>query len=206
MLKIVDLQVGNIGSVVKVVKHLGVDYELITQPEELVGATKIILPGVGNFTVAAEKLYSSGFVEALNEHVVNLEVSVLGICVGMQLLANEGVEGREIGTKGLGYIDATVKRINDFDGSLIIPHMGWNDVDSEGLSLFNGIENHSCFYFVHSYAMKINDCKGLNVAYTDYGEDVVAYVQKGHIHGAQFHPEKSQSVGLKFIRNFIEVC
>jgi glutamine amidotransferase len=204
MLKIVDLQVGNIGSVVKAIKHLGVGYELITQPEQLAGASKIILPGVGNFTAAANKLNASGFVEALNEHVVTLEVPILGICVGMQLLANNGIEGGV--TKGLCFIDATVKRINDFDGSLIIPHMGWNDVNSAGHSLFSGIENHSCFYFVHSYAMKIHNHDGVTIAYTDYGEDVVAYVRKAHIHGAQFHPEKSQSVGLQFLRNFIEAC
>lgn len=204
MLKIVDLQVGNIGSVIKAIKYLGVDYELITKPEQLAGSTKVILPGVGNFTAASDKLYASGFVEALNEHVLTLKVPILGICVGMQLLANDGVEGG--GAKGLGYIDATVKRINDFNGSLTIPHMGWNDVNSEGLALFSSVENGSCFYFVHSYAMKIHNPEGLKIAYTDYGEDVVAYVRKGHIHGAQFHPEKSQLVGLQFLRNFIETC
>jgi len=204
MLKIVDLQVGNIGSVIKAIKHLGADYELITKPGQLAGATKIILPGVGNFTTASAKLYASGFVEVLNEHVLTLKVPVLGICVGMQLLANEGVEGG--GAKGLGYIDATVKRINDFGSSLTIPHMGWNDVNSKELSLFDGIEDNSCFYFVHSYSMTIHNLQGLEIAFTDYGENIVAYVRKGNIHGAQFHPEKSQSVGLKFLRNFIEKC
>ena len=204
MLKIVDLQVGNIGSVIKAVKHLGANYELITKPEQLDGATKIILPGVGSFTTASEKLFNSGFVEALNQQILTLKVPVLGICVGMQLLANNGVEGG--GAKGLGYIDATVERINSFDGDLIIPHMGWNDVNTKELALFNGIENNSCFYFVHSYAMKITNLQGLDIAFTDYGEDVVAYVRRDNIHGAQFHPEKSQSVGLQFLRNFIESC
>lgn len=204
MLKIVDLQVGNIGSVVKAIKHLGVDYELITIPEQLAGATKIILPGVGSFTASSKKLYASGFVDALNKHVLTLKVPVLGICVGMQLLANEGVEGGR--AKGLGYIDAVVKRINSFDDMLIIPHMGWNDVSTKDLSLFHGIKDKSCFYFVHSYAMKVVNQEGLDIAYTDYGEDVVAYVRKNNIHGAQFHPEKSQTVGLQFLRNFINLC
>jgi len=204
LLKIIDLQVGNIGSVINAIKHLGVDYELIKKPEQLAGSTKIILPGVGSFKAVSDKFYASGFVEALNEHVLTLGVPVLGICVGMQLLANEGVEGGV--SKGLGYIDATVKRINDFGGSLTIPHVGWNNVSSKGLSLFNGIENNSCFYFVHSYSMEIHNQQGLNIAFTDYGKDVVAYVRKGHIHGTQFHPEKSQSVGLQFLRNFIEAC
>jgi len=204
MLKIVDLQVGNIGSVIRAVKHLGAEYELITLPEQLEGATKIILPGVGNFTAASVKLYASGFVEALNKHVLDIKIPVLGICVGMQLLANEGFEGN--GAKGLGYIDAVVKRINSFDETLIVPHMGWNDVSTKNLSLFQGIEDKSCFYFVHSYAMKILSQEELDIAYTDYGEDVVAYVRKNNIHGAQFHPEKSQAVGLQFLRNFIELC
>ena len=204
MLKIIDLQVGNVGSVINAIKHLGMDYELIKKPEQLAGSTKIILPGVGSFKAASDKLYASGFVEALNEHVLTLGVPVLGICVGMQLLANAGVEGGV--SQGLGYIDATVKRINDFGGSLAIPHVGWNDVSSKGLSLFNGIENNSCFYFVHSYSMKIHNQQGLNIAFTDYGKDVVAYVRKGHIHGAQFHPEKSQLAGLQILRNFIEAC
>ncbi|MFT6586816.1 MAG: glutamine amidotransferase [Cognaticolwellia sp.] len=202
MLKIVDLEVGNIGSVIKVVKHLGVDFELITQPEQLIGASKIILPGVGSFTAAAKKLHQSGFAQALNEHVIIKKVPVLGICVGMQLLASIGEEGGQ--SKGLGFINATVKRINSFDGSLIIPHMGWNDIDTNELPIFNNIDNHSCFYFVHSYAMEISDNQDIKVAYTNYGENIVAYVNKGHIHGAQFHPEKSQHVGIQFLRNFIK--
>lgn len=204
MLKIVDLQIGNIGSVVKAIKHLGFDYELISKPEQLLGATKIILPGVGSFTTASKALHTSGFAEALEHYVLNLKTPVLGICVGMQLLAEYGIEGG--GAKGLGYIKANVNRINSFNASLAVPHMGWNDVEAKGLTLFNGIEHKSCFYFVHSYAMDITDKKGIGIAYTDYGENVVAYVCKGHIHGAQFHPEKSQSVGLKFLRNFIELC
>ena len=204
MLKIVDLQIGNIGSVVKAIKHLGFDYELISKPEQLLGATKIILPGVGSFTTASKALHASGFAEALEHYVLNLKTPVLGICVGMQLLAEYGVEGG--GAKGLGYIDATVERINNFDGALTIPDMGWNDVNTKELTLFTGIENDSCFYFVHSYAMKITNPQGLDIAFTNYGEDVVAYVRKGNIHGAQFHPEKSQSVGLQFLRNFIKSC
>ena len=204
MLKIVDLQVGNIGSVVKAIKYLGADYELITQPEQLVGATKIILPGVGSYKTASDKMHASGFVDALNEQILELQVPVLGICVGMQLLAKSGIEGG--GAQGLGYIDATIKKINSFNGTLTIPHMGWNDVNTNNLFLFDDIADGSCFYFVHSYAMTIENMDELDVAYTDYGENVVAYVRKCNIQGAQFHPEKSQSVGLQFLRNFIDKC
>jgi glutamine amidotransferase len=204
MIKIVDLQVGNIGSVVKAIRHLGADYELITRPEQLVGASKIILPGVGSYKAASDRMYSSGFIDALNEHVLQLQVPILGICVGMQLLATSGVEGG--GASGLGYINATVNKIDCINGSLNIPHMGWNDVNSLNLTLFEDIPDGSCFYFVHSYAMTIENVENLDIAYTNYGSDVVAYVRKDNIHGAQFHPEKSQSVGLQFLRNFIEKC
>lgn len=207
MLKIVDLEVGNIGSVIKVIKHLGIEFELITSPEQLQGATKIILPGVGSFSAASKRMHDSGFAEALHKSVLEYKVPVLGICVGMQLLASSGEEGSEDSyAKGLGYIDACVQRIDNKNDSLIIPHMGWNEINTESLAIFEGIENNSCFYFVHSYAMKLKSDTEYNVAYTNYGEPIVAYVNKGHIHGAQFHPEKSQDVGIRFIRNFIELC
>lgn len=203
MLKIIDLKVGNIGSVIKALKYLGVEFELISTPEQLNNSSKIILPGVGSFTDASNKLMKSGLKEELDRLVLQEGIPTLGICVGMQLLAAEGEEGG--GAKGLGYIDASVSKLNSFDNSLNIPHMGWNDVQTKNYSLFDNIPDKSCFYFVHSYAMKIRDSL-VDIAYTDYGENVVAYVNKGNIHGAQFHPEKSQLVGLQFLRNFIEKC
>ncbi|MEZ9570533.1 imidazole glycerol phosphate synthase subunit HisH [Vibrio splendidus] len=204
MLKIIDLKVGNIGSVLKAIKHLGYDYDLISEPSELVGATKIIMPGVGSFDVASQRIHDSGFAKELNKFVLEQKVPFLGICVGMQLLANFGHEGSK--SKGLGYIDADVKRIDDNNERLIIPHMGWNNIDSLEPLIFKGISENSCFYFVHSFAMFINDQRDINISYTDYGNKIVAYVNKNNIHGAQFHPEKSQESGLKFIRNFVELC
>lgn len=204
MIKIIDLEIGNIGSVIKVIKHIGVDFELITLPDQLDGASKIILPGVGSFHAAAKRIHHSGFSTVLDEYVLKNQVPVLGICVGMQLLAKLGIEGGA--SKGLGYIDATVEKINSFDGTLLIPHMGWNDISLLDMPIFKNIDNNSCFYFVHSYAMKISANEDVKVAYTNYGENIVAYVNKGNIHGAQFHPEKSQQVGIQFLRNFIELC
>lgn len=204
MLKIVDLQVGNIGSVIKAIEFLDHKYEIITKPEELNGATKILLPGVGSFSSASKKMFQTGFSDALNDHVLCRGIPVLGICVGMQLLAECGYEGGA--SPGLGFINAEVRRLNSFDSTLIVPHMGWNDVCGQGLPLFEDVPKDSCFYFVHSYAMTLNDDSDVNVAYTEYGEKVVAYINKGNIHGTQFHPEKSQSVGLKFLQNFIELC
>jgi glutamine amidotransferase len=106
----------------------------------------------------------------------------------------------------LAFIDAEVKKLNNFNKTLVVPHMGWNDISTTSFKVFNGLARGSCFYFVHSYAMRLNETKDLEIAYTDYGEPIVAYVSKGNIHGAQFHPEKSQGVGLQFLRNFIELC
>lgn len=203
MLKIIDLERGNIGSVIKALKFLGAEFELVTTPEKLSNASKIILPGVGSFTDASKKLMKSGFKEKLDHLVLQDRIPILGICVGMQLLASDGDEGG--GAAGLGYIAASVKKLNSFDNSLNIPHMGWNDIQTKGHPLLDNIPDNSCFYFVHSYAMKIRD-SFVDIAYTDYGEDVVAYVKKDNIYGAQFHPEKSQLVGLQFLRNFIEKC
>jgi glutamine amidotransferase len=202
MLKIIDLKIGNIGSLVKAINYLGVAYQVVDEPLGLEGASKIILPGVGNFKAASQALFATGFYDALRTKVLIEHIPILGICVGMQLFASVGDEGG--GSKGLGFFDAEVKKINNFDGTLITPHMGWNDVHANQLEMFFGIEEDSCFYFVHSYSMRINE--NVNVAMTSYGENIVAYVNKGHIHGTQFHPEKSQQVGLQFLRNFIKLC
>jgi len=122
----------------------------------------------------------------------------------MQLLAKLGYEGGS--HLGLGFIDAEVRILNSFSNTLQIPHIGWNDISFKEQYLFKSIPENSCFYFVHSYAMKIHEFEGVDVAYTDYGEQVVAYVQKGNIYGAQFHPEKSQEAGLQFLCNFLELC
>lgn len=202
MLKIVDLGVGNIGSVIKAIKHIGVKHQVINQAEELVDAEKILLPGVGSFSSASARLVESGFYAALQQKVLSDQTPVLGICVGMQLLAFLGDEGGC--NAGLGFIDAEVKRLNDFNGKLRIPHVGWNDIKTNNLKIFDGIDDGSCFYFVHSYAMQVRE--PIDIATTEYGEDIVAYVNKGNIHGAQFHPEKSQDFGLMFLRNFVELC
>lgn len=189
MLKIIDLQVGNIGSVLKAFDFIGVQYDLIRTPSELSGATKIIFPGVGNFTTASDRLFESGFKDALDYYVLELKVPMLGICVGMQLLAKWGSEGR--GARGLGYIDTVVNRLNDFSGSLNVPHMGWNDISFGNYSIASGIPDLSCFYFVHSYAMNPpSSIDGLEISYTDYGDKIVAYIRKDNIYGAQFIQRK----------------
>ena len=204
MLKIIDLKVGNIGSVIKAFKFLKAEYEVITEPEQLKGATRILLPGVGSFDIASERLMNSGFVEPLKKIISDGSIPLLGICVGMQLLATVGFEGKE--SLGLGVFNSKVLKLDDMNGSLVIPHMGWNDISTEDMELFVDIPVGSCFYFVHSYAMVFDSTDEVTIAYTSYGNDVVAYVKKGNVHGAQFHPEKSQAPGLQFLRNFINLC
>jgi len=202
MLTIIDLKISNVGSIIKALEFIGVEYQVIDNPGKFDDVTKIILPGVGSFKAASQALLSSGFYDAIRTKVLVEKVPILGICVGMQLLALEGEEG---GTKkGLGFFDAKVKKMDNIVGELVIPHMGWNDVQTNELTVFKNIKNHSCFYFVHSYSMNLRE--NVNIAVTNYGGDIVAYVNKGHIHGAQFHPEKSQESGLQFLRNFIELC
>ncbi len=202
MVTIVDLGIGNIGSVSKALRYLEVEHEIVAQAESLSSAKKIILPGVGSFSEGVKRLDETGFRPALLEAVQKRGVPLLGICVGMQLLAKTGYEGGE--TQGLGLIDGVVDKIDDMGGQLLIPHMGWNDVRLSDSPVFSSIPPQSCFYFVHSYAMRLNE--DADTAYTSYGDDVLAFVNKGRVYGAQFHPEKSQQPGLTFLRNFIELC
>lgn len=206
MLVVVDLGIGNIGSVAKALDYLGAQYRIISEPEDLSIASKIILPGVGSFFEAVKRLDQSGFRPALLESVSIKNVPILGICVGMQLLASVGLEGGR--ANGLGFIDATVEKIDDCDGVLAIPHMGWNELSSIDHPLFEGVNQESCFYFVHSYAMKVCNSEKSNwkIITTDYGQPIIAFLSRDNIFGAQFHPEKSQQSGLKFIRNFVDLC
>ncbi|OPX56818.1 glutamine amidotransferase [Oceanospirillum multiglobuliferum] len=206
MLAIVDLGIGNIGSVAKALDYLKVKYQIIVNPNDLSKASKIVLPGVGSFAEAVTRLDLSGFRSALLESVYMRNTPILGICVGMQLLSLFGTEGGD--SKGLGFINAYVDKIDDFNGRLVIPHMGWNELSSIDHPLFRNVHKDACFYFVHSYAMQISDKaeSNLEVIYTDYEQPVVAFVAKNHIYGAQFHPEKSQQPGLTFLRNFVELC
>ena len=202
MIAIIDYKMGNIKSLENALSFLGCESCVTNQAEKILGADKIILPGVGAFDVAMKNLQKNNLVETLNTAVFEKHIPILGICLGMQLLASRGEENGL--TDGLGWISGTVKRFSFNNKNIRIPHIGFNSVDFEDRSpnLFEGLTEGADFYFVHSYHMMCENNADV-ASWTEYGEKFVSSVQKGNIFGTQFHPEKSQSNGLKLLRNFI---
>ena len=201
---IIDYGSGNLGSVIRVLEELSIHALLIQEPEHMGSADKYILPGVGNFTDCKERLDVHGWTAAISEEILIKEKPLLGICVGMQLLADSSTEGAEFGnkTKGLGFIKGNVVKLDTLGCSSRIPHMGWNEVKiNRETPLLAGIESGTDFYFVHSYAFVSNSVENI-IAVTDYGVPLTAVIGKNHIWGAQFHPEKSSRAGFKVLENF----
>jgi len=174
-----------------------------SDPKTIKQSDKIVLPGQGSFRdcyLGIKKI--PGLNETLNEFVLDKKKPIFGICVGMQLFAKTGYESQE--TKGFGWIDAEVRKINNMNKKLKLPHMGWNQIEfKKDFALFSGLENKSHMYFIHSYELttKQKDCI---VATTNYGNSIVVAVAKENIFGTQFHPEKSQKNGLKILENFLK--
>lgn len=208
MLVIVDYKMGNLHSVKKKLDRLKVDAVISSDPAVILNATKLILPGVGHFGNAMKNLREMNLLDALNEAVLVKKTPILGICLGMQLMANESREsirrGGESGEKGLGWFDAEVVKFS-FEDTLRfkVPHTGWNTISIEKESpILKDIPENSEFYFVHSYYMKANDSSDV-LNYTDYGTRFVSAISKGTIYGFQYHPEKSHDVGMKLLENFV---
>ncbi len=204
MIKIIDYGLGNIQAFLNVYKRLNISAEAAHNVDELTGATRLVLPGVGSFDHAMELLQKSGMREVLDDLVLNRNVPVIGICVGMQIMAEHSEEGV---LPGLGWIKASVRKLSAIeDGSLLrLPHMGWNDVVPLASSnLFAGLEHDARFYFLHSYYF---DCESSAnaLAETDYGMRFVSAVHSRNIYGVQFHPEKSHQYGIRLLKNFSEV-
>ena len=192
---IVDYGVGNLKSVTNAMNYLGLKTRITSDRKELELADAIILPGVGAFPDAADKLRASGLDQVLIAQAE--QKPILGICLGMQLLLDRGEEVRECA--GLGLVPGSVRRI---ETQLKLPHIGWNSLTFPNLSpLLAGVEEGSYVYFVHSFCAVADDPKTV-IARTDYGVPVTAAVQKGNVYGCQFHPEKSGEVGLQILRNF----
>ena len=199
MIAIIDYDAGNIKSVEKALQYLGEEAVITRDREEILGSDKVILPGVGAFGDAMEKLHQYGLVDTIQE-VVDRRIPFLGICLGLQLMFESSVEAP--GVKGLGLLPGKILRIPK-KGDMKIPHMGWNDIKiKEGAKLFAGLEDHPYVYFVHSYYLQADD-PSIVAATTEYGVTVHASVEKDNIFACQFHPEKSSTVGLQILKNFI---
>lgn len=195
---------GNLRSVQKAFEKVGCDAVITNNHEIIKNASKIVLPGVGAFKDGMKNLEELGLIDILNEEVLKSKKPFLGICLGMQLVAKKSHENGE--TNGLGWVDAEVVKFDftDYDKKLKIPHVGWNNVNYKNNNvLFEGIANKSDFYFVHSYHFQTNE--DIVTSTTDYGFDFVSSVNKNNIYAFQFHPEKSQIVGLKLIENFVNL-
>ncbi len=204
MLTIIDYGVGNIFAFQNVYKRLNIPTNIAKNVQDLVDVDKLILPGVGNFDYAMTQLHNSGLKARLDELVLINKVPVLGICVGMQMMANDSEEGN---LKGLGWIDGSVKKIdaNKIDYHTKLPHMGWNDViPSRKNKLFTGLEKSSVFYFLHSYYFHCNSKNNI-ISTSEYGIKFTSSVQNDNIYGIQFHPEKSHSNGERLLYNFTKL-
>jgi imidazole glycerol-phosphate synthase subunit HisH len=199
---IVNYGMGNLGSVRRALEELGADAFIADHPVALFDAQRVILPGVGSFTEGMARLNEGGWSEMLRKLVLVERRPLLGICLGMQMLAGQGEEGGDIA--GLQLIEGRVVRLDKLGCKLRIPHVGWNDVSlSSECPLFNHIPAHSDFYFVHSFALHTTLAHEA-IATTSYGIDVVAAVRRGNVFGTQFHPEKSSKAGRQLLRNYLE--
>jgi len=207
-ISVIDYGSGNLKSAAKALEtaannaNLNYKIEVTSDPKKIIQSDKIVLPGQGSFRdcyLGIKKIPE--LKETLNEYVLKKKKPILGICVGMQLFAKIGYESQE--TEGFGWIDAEVRKINNMNKKLKLPHMGWNEIEfKKDCFLFSNIKNRSHAYFIHSYEFmtKQKDCV---VATTNYGNPITVSVEKENIVGTQFHPEKSQKNGLIILENFL---
>src|SRR5687767_2773941 len=200
---IVDYGTGNLNSVKRTLDRLRTTSIVSGCPGDIANADKIILPGVGHFGRAMSKLRELGFIDALNEAVLDRQKPVLGICLGVELMAKTSEEGD---TPGLGWLDAETVRFNISDtGRYKVPHMGWNQISIKKSSrLMRGVSEMSEFYFAHSYHLKINDRSDL-LNETEYEIPFASAVEKDNVFGVQYHPEKSHDAGSQVLKNFVEM-
>lgn len=203
MIAILSYGLGNINAFANIYKNLNIPHVIAAEPRALKNATKIILPGVGAFDHAMQWLHASGLAEPLAERVLEHRVPVLGICVGMQMLADSSEEGNE---PGLGWVPGVVRKIRIDDGARVrlLPHMGWNVIaPREEEPLLTGLDAAQGFYFLHSYQFCPADDAD-TIARADYASEFTCAVRHQHITGVQFHPEKSHHNGVRLLRNFAE--
>ena len=204
---IVDYNSGNISSVINSFKEVAkdkVNIEVTSNLNKIKSSDKVVLPGQGSFKSCVNALNKiDGLSNTLNEFAISLKKPLLGICVGLQMFADIGYEETE--TKGLGWISGKVSKINNQNGKYKLPHIGWNQIKIiKDSKIFKDIENNSHMYFVHSYEFIPNN-KDVISATTEYSSNIVCSIEKENIFGTQFHPEKSDKMGLKIIKNFLDL-
>ncbi len=204
VIDIVDYGFGNLASVKNAIIFNGFNCNLVQKPNEIKNSTHLILPGVGAFEAGIAKLKNEGWIKSIYEFTENGGY-LLGICLGMQLLFKKGTNestGDQI--DGIGIIDGSCKKFDIIDKyNLPLPHIGFNKVEHPNTDIWNGIPQNSFFYFVHSYRIiKNNRNFDYKISSTNYGENFISFIEHKKVFGAQFHPEKSHSVGLKLIKNF----
>lgn len=205
MVAVIDYGMGNVGSIINMLKKVGVTDAVYTkEAKEIERADLIILPGVGSFDIGMKNLEKYDLIGVLNQCVLEQKKPILGICLGMQLLGNSSEEGK---LPGLGYIDFSCVRIDNMNHTLRVPHMGWYYVNicKPESRLLAGLPEESRFYFVHSYYAVCKDEKDIMMT-SSYGRELTVAVERDNVYGTQFHPEKSHAYGMRIIKNFVEEC
>jgi glutamine amidotransferase len=203
MIIVIDYEMGNIGSIINMIKKAGGEAVLSSDIARIETAEKLILPGVGSFDTGMQNLSKLGLIDVLRRRVIRDKAPILGICLGMQLLTEKSEEGA---LPGLGFISGqTVKfKFDNVNANLRIPHMGWNSVNIKKESpLFYEMYENPIFYFVHSYHIECNNPEDV-LTTTNYGYEFTSSLQRENIFGTQFHPEKSHKYGLRLMKNFVE--
>ena len=202
---IISYGIGNVGSVIGCLNNLGVQYQIIKEKNEFNGVDKLILPGVGNFKKCKEILDEKNFTKIIREKVLIQKIPILGICLGMQLLAHLGSEGNKNKlSEGLKLIQGNVESLKKLGTKCILPHVGWNSIKIKKLSsIIKNIPDNTDFYFVHSYAFT-NIKEEYIIAEAKYGINFPVIIQYRNVWGTQFHPEKSSKAGQEILKNFID--
>ena len=203
MIVVIDYGMGNLGSILNMLKKIGAPAQVSSNADDIAGASKLILPGVGAFDAGMKRLAELNLIDLLNDKALNQKTPTLGVCLGMQLLTRKSQEGV---LPGLGWIAGETVRFH-FDSQhahLKIPHMGWNTITLEKPgALFAGLDSTARFYFVHSYHIVCERADDV-VTTTEYGYAFVSALERDNIFGAQFHPEKSHKFGMRVLKNFVE--
>jgi glutamine amidotransferase len=203
MITLIDYGSGNIHAIANIYKRLNIPFKMTFNPEELLKAEKLILPGVGDFDETMKLFEKNGVKEALNEAVVHKKIPILGVCVGMQIMGNSSEEGE---LNGFGWIKGKVRRLSteNLNQKPHLPHLGWNSVSFDPESfLFKEVGGEQGFYFLHSYYFDCEDTTNI-YATTQYGDEFASAINRQNVFGVQFHPEKSHKNGIRIFKNFYD--